>query len=418
MKIIYTCYTCGFPFSIEEENIPDACPICSAPRSQFLIEPFMGSIEKRRIHVDPPKQSPVRRDPYDITYHRPRIFREKSLHGRIRRFVAYYDDLEATKEYYDKVFGWDIIPVCEDRDKERPLMYCATGPGLPNWEPKYASFEFGFLKPRETDTTGREPNYIVEVDSIDELVAKLPEYGGKVIKGKYTVDGNEYAVIEDSEENALIIWQTPADLDWDAPENGNLWEWRRHQQTLDDIPVSPYGVPEYPGRPPKKYPKKSLHGRVRFGTIYYRDFRTFQKFYTDLFGWDMFELPVAGGGKELGSDQPDVIIATGPSYETYEGLVPGFINVFGKKKTKERDKAVFLMEIEMDEPVSVTGDMVKRYGGTVISEIPEPDIPGASMHITYTDPSGNVWDGWRCPDTRTWDEAETFYDMDAEDVDK
>ena len=49
MKKVYTCYACGFPMAFEETEVPASCPGCGAPRSQFLEEPWLGSIDKRRI---------------------------------------------------------------------------------------------------------------------------------------------------------------------------------------------------------------------------------------------------------------------------------------------------------------------------------------------------------------------------------
>ena len=40
----------------------------------------------------------------------------------------------------------------------------------------------------------------------------------------------------------------------------------------------------YPYRPPKKYPAKDLHGRVRFGRIFYHDFKRAQKLFVNVFG--------------------------------------------------------------------------------------------------------------------------------------
>ena len=47
----------------------------------------------------------------------------------------------------------------------------------------------------------------------------------------------------------------------------------------------------YPGRPPKKFPDKSLHGRVRSAYIPYENLSRAQKFYVNVFDWDMFALP-------------------------------------------------------------------------------------------------------------------------------
>jgi len=170
---------------------------------------------------------------------------------------------------------------------------------------------------------------------------------------------------------------------------------------------------KYPHRTPKKYPKKDLHGRPRFGNIHYKDFKRFQRFWIDLFGWDMFELPGAAGGKEPGSDNPSVLIATGPSYETWEAVVPGHMNMMAHhtgEGTELKDVS-FMMEIHMDEPVKITADNVIKYGGAVVGEIPE-EKEGWTSSLIIRDPDGNVWNLWRCPSSRTWDEAEAGYDKD------
>lgn len=128
------------------------------------------------------------------------------------------------------MFDWDIVPVECDQDKDRPEMFCATGPGFANWEPKFPSFGYGLLKPQESDDTGAYPRFVVEVDNIDELLPKIEAYGGKVLKGKYEFDGKYYAVLEDSEGNPFYVWQTPEDVTFDEPESQNYYHWDRKPQ--------------------------------------------------------------------------------------------------------------------------------------------------------------------------------------------
>ena len=229
MKYIYTCFKCGFPFAVDESECPGRCPSCSAPKSQYLVEPWNGSIEKRRIHVDPPEPDP-NWDKYDVSYHHPKHFPAKTRHGRVRRFVMEYSDPQKTKDFYTDVFDWDIVPVECDQDNPRPEMFCATGPGFENWEPKFPSFGYGLLKPQETDDTGVYPRFVVEVDNIDELLPKIEAYGGKIIKGKYEFDGKLYAVLQDSEGNPFYVWQTPDDVTFDEPESQNYYHWDRTPQ--------------------------------------------------------------------------------------------------------------------------------------------------------------------------------------------
>lgn len=205
MKKIYTCFACGFPIAFEETEVPAHCPGCGAPRSQFLEEPWCGSIEKRRIHVDPPEVDP-NRDPYDISFHPSKDFAPLKGHGRNRKLVMSYEPgkVEEIRSFYTDLFGWDIIET-EHSDPENPVLFCATGPGTPDWEPRVCSFEYVFLKPKTDDAP--DTSIIIEVKDIDETLQKAVEFGGKVLKERFTFEGEQYALIEDSEGNPYYIWE-------------------------------------------------------------------------------------------------------------------------------------------------------------------------------------------------------------------
>lgn len=209
MKKIYTCFACGFPIAFEETEVPPACPGCGAPRSQFLEEPWTGSIDKRRIHVDPPAVDP-NRDPFDISFHPAKDFIPRKGDGRIRRWVMGYPKGKAReiRSFYEDIFFWDILDV-EGSDPENPVMYCATGPGTASWEPRVCSFGYGFLIPVDAENDLPAPSFIVEVKSIDETVKKAIECGGRLVKERFSVLGDQYAVIEDSEGNAYYLWELP-----------------------------------------------------------------------------------------------------------------------------------------------------------------------------------------------------------------
>lgn len=414
MKYIYTCFKCGFPMAVEEEDCPEFCPSCSAPKSQYLREPWCGSIEKRRIHVDPMGPDPDW-PKYDIAYHHPKAFPKGTRHGQVRRFVTYYKDLVPTREFYEKVFGWDTVPIEADRDKDRPTFLCATGPGFPNWEPRFGSTGYGFLKPVEADPTGVHPHFVVEVDDVEEIAKKIVPYGGTVIRGRYEEDGKIYAVLADTEGNPFIVWQTPADVTFSEPESQVYYKWdRTNPYKYDRMYKSDFDPKSrYPFRAPKKFTRKSLHGRPRFGSIFYRtgNFKAFQKFWVDLFGWDFFELPAAVGGKEPGDPNPGCLIATGPSYETWEGCVPGHMNLSCYPFEGDALPEVsFGMEIHMDVPIAMTAAEVENFGGKVGDDVPKFDNANWFATFTAWDPSGNKLSLSKCPDSRTWDEAEAGWD--------
>ena len=218
MLKLYTCYCCGFPFKSDDQELPTECPASGANPDNFLVEPY-NEQEIRRIHVDPPLPDP-NRDPYNLEWHMPKDFPPRSRNGRLRRFVLEYDKPEQLKTFYQDLFGWDIINT-EEAEEESPLMYCATGPGSSNWEPRVVSFCYGFLKDKKTDTTGKYPHYVIEVSSIEDTCKLVVENGGKVLKDTYEVDGMKYAIIEDTEGNALYLWQTPNTVTWMEPESKN-----------------------------------------------------------------------------------------------------------------------------------------------------------------------------------------------------
>lgn len=205
MKKIYTCFACGFPIAFEESEVPSRCPGCGAPREQFLEEPWMGSIEKRRIHVDPPAHDPTR-DPFDISFHIAKDFADTGGEGRVRRWVMGYDDPDVLRDFYSDVFGWDIIQT-EHSTPEQPVLYCATGPGTEDWEPRVPSFGYGFLKPRNTPPGAPAPSFIVEVKSLTATLAKVEQFGGKVLIEPYVEEGQQYAVAQDSEGNQFYLWE-------------------------------------------------------------------------------------------------------------------------------------------------------------------------------------------------------------------
>lgn len=169
----------------------------------------------------------------------------------------------------------------------------------------------------------------------------------------------------------------------------------------------------YPYRAPKKYPNKDLHGRMRILSMAYKDFERFQKFYVNVFGWDMFELPESAGGAPKGSKTPSLLIATGPSYETYEGVVPGHVNVSAHYAPGELDAPVFCAELHMDRPIKETLEDMIAHGAVLLSDMPK-ESEGWSTGAAIKDPSGNLINVWKCPSSRTWEEPETGYDKEEQ----
>lgn len=395
-KYIYTCFACGFPFVSDAAEIPLNCPSCGALPEEYLREPWTGDIRKRRIHVDPPPLI-EKRDPFDINSHIAKDFAHQNGHGRVRQWVMVYDEPEITNRFYEEVFGWDIIQT-GNSNYDSSVYYCATGPGTKDWQPNVPSFIYGFLIKRREDMINYPPvSYVIEIKDIDEALCLVEEYGGKTIRPKYQHEGENYALIEDTEGNVIYLWEVRGFL-----ANSNC------------------GISL--GRPPKKFPCRSLHGRTRILCFTYKNFRRMQRFYIKVFGWDFARCAPSIYGTEAEAETPCVVAATGPAQASYEGLLPGYANALAHY-TGRSDGTIespgFLIEVDMDTRLSDTLDKIVKYGGRIILdksrycwavENPNDVVQSWAISAVVEDPAGNPLYLWKCPRSRTWEEPETGYD--------
>ena len=164
----------------------------------------------------------------------------------------------------------------------------------------------------------------------------------------------------------------------------------------------------YPHRPPKKYPRKSLHGRVRGMMIPYDEYERAKQFYINAFGWDAIRVP-QGVFIEDTDERPSLMCATGPSQVSWEASVPG--HIWAQLVAREHcPKPQAFMEVNMDVPLDETVAYLTARGWRVVSKT---KIKGDwADFIVVEDPDGNRELLWKCPDSRTWDEPEAGYDKD------
>lgn len=60
------------------------------------------------------------------------------------------------------------------------------------------------------------------MDNIEDTLKKVTGVRRQGPQDRFTVEGNDYAVIEDGEGNAMYIWETPSTVTWDEPESQNI----------------------------------------------------------------------------------------------------------------------------------------------------------------------------------------------------
>ena len=126
--------------------------------------------------------------------------------GKIVHFEIPADDLSRAKKFYNTVFGWKMT------DAEMPDMeYVMVGTtesdedGMPK-EP--GSINGGMLK-REDPV--RHPVVTIDVESMDDALAKVKKNGGQVVREKMPVGDMGFAAyFKDSEGNVIGLWQNPS----------------------------------------------------------------------------------------------------------------------------------------------------------------------------------------------------------------
>ena len=120
-------------------------------------------------------------------------------HGDITHIDIPVTDTEKSAAFYGELFGWRIaeVPGFE---------------GYPMWQAPN-EISGGGLAPRDEGFT--QPRSYVEVDSIDETLAKATTSGGTVLRGKEPISASSWwAVLADPDGNHIGLYESHTD----APE--------------------------------------------------------------------------------------------------------------------------------------------------------------------------------------------------------
>ena len=116
-------------------------------------------------------------------------------HGEVDYFELPYDDEERAATFYRSLFGWGIR-TREDMPGHLPFRTASDGIG-------------GALGLRGVAGPS-QPRLYVQVESLDEALAKLDALGGSVVVERAEFGGGAYAAITDSEGNEIGIWEPAA----------------------------------------------------------------------------------------------------------------------------------------------------------------------------------------------------------------
>ncbi|WP_404473722.1 VOC family protein [Microbacterium aerolatum] len=114
-------------------------------------------------------------------------------HGDITHIDIPVSDLERAQTFYSGLFGWQIaeMPGCE---------------GYPMWQAPN-KISGGGLAPRSDDFS--QPRSYVEVDSIDDTVAKALDAGATLLMEKQPIsESSWWAVISDPDGNSIGLYES------------------------------------------------------------------------------------------------------------------------------------------------------------------------------------------------------------------
>ena len=124
-----------------------------------------------------------------------------AMTGRVVHFEIPADDFGRASEFYRSAFGWEITDV-----PDIGYAMLGTTPSDENGSPtESGSINGGMLK---RDADRKSPIVTIDVDDIEQALAKINELGGRMVMPRQEVMGMGYsAYFADSEGNLMGLWQ-------------------------------------------------------------------------------------------------------------------------------------------------------------------------------------------------------------------
>lgn len=128
------------------------------------------------------------------------------MSGRVVHFEVPFDDGDRARDFYQQAFGWNLTEMPELKYTTVSTGPAAEDTGMPA-EPGYIG---GGMFEREPDSP-QGPVIVMDVDSIDDALAKVRSLGGKVVGEKAPVGEMGFAAyFTDTEGNVMGLWETAA----------------------------------------------------------------------------------------------------------------------------------------------------------------------------------------------------------------
>jgi predicted enzyme related to lactoylglutathione lyase len=123
------------------------------------------------------------------------------MSGRVVHFELPADDVERARNFYRDAFGWQLDPM-----PELDYTIVRTTPTDERGMPTEPGAINGGMFARQSPFNG--PVITVDVDDIDQALARVEELGGKTVMGRQAVgDMGFTGYFTDTEGNLVGLWQ-------------------------------------------------------------------------------------------------------------------------------------------------------------------------------------------------------------------
>jgi hypothetical protein len=130
---------------------------------------------------------------------------EGDVMDKVVHFEIPVDDGARARAFYDAVFGWDLNEV--DMGGGATYTTVTTVPVDEQMMPTERGAINGGMMQRKDDPS--TPVITVQVDSIDEALAKIEAGGGSTVTPRTAIPGmGAFAYFRDSEGNTMGLWET------------------------------------------------------------------------------------------------------------------------------------------------------------------------------------------------------------------
>lgn len=123
------------------------------------------------------------------------------MSGRVVHFEMPFDDADRARNFYARVFGWQMMPM-----PEFDYTIVTSGPSGERG-PTEPGFINGGLMQRRAPFTA--PNVVVDVENLETALQAVNDAGGSTVLERMAVgDMGFVAYFRDTENNLVGLWET------------------------------------------------------------------------------------------------------------------------------------------------------------------------------------------------------------------